>query len=248
MELEIINKLYLELSQIATATTEKELSLRAEVTRLSGKTGYCAECERLSAELADRDKQLAWVSQDDKDYIALSDEYDKVVAELEQVKAKKDEYFKCWQLESKSAQEYYNKLSDHDSAAQAHKENAQFMAERWEDEHGKVLELEDTLALTIDDAYRVFCPTHDHYRARYTGGRPLLDDRCPECELQAERTRADAYKAELDIAHISADLNERGIKWASENMVCNPDRQVDEYTLTPDEIIAKAKEGKPTNG
>jgi len=34
MELEIINKLFLELSQVATATTGKELKARKEIVRL----------------------------------------------------------------------------------------------------------------------------------------------------------------------------------------------------------------------
>ena len=33
------------------------------------------------------------------------------------------------------------------------------------------------------EQYRVFCPKHDLYDARYTDGRPLMDDVCPACEI-----------------------------------------------------------------
>ena len=58
MELETINKLYLELSQVATATTEKEFKLRAALVRidrefneLNGQecTRGCGECIRCIA-------------------------------------------------------------------------------------------------------------------------------------------------------------------------------------------------------
>lgn len=34
------------------------------------------------------------------------------------------------------------------------------------------------------DQYHVFCPKHDLYEARYTEGRPLMNDRCPICEIE----------------------------------------------------------------
>jgi hypothetical protein len=37
----------------------------------------------------------------------------------------------------------------------------------------------------LGEQYRVFCPKHDLNDARYTDGRPLLDDRCPECVIEA---------------------------------------------------------------
>lgn len=39
------------------------------------------------------------------------------------------------------------------------------------------------------EAYRVFCEKHDEYSARYTNGRPLLDDRCPRCIIEQLSTR-----------------------------------------------------------
>lgn len=35
-----------------------------------------------------------------------------------------------------------------------------------------------------DESMRVFCPAHDMHDARYTDGRPLLNDRCPLCEIE----------------------------------------------------------------
>jgi hypothetical protein len=65
-----------------------------------------------------------------------------------------------------------------------------------------------------------------------------------------ERTRADEatfYQNELADRWTKSDLRadelKKALKWASENMVCDPDGKVNEYTLTVDEIIAKAKEG-----
>lgn len=38
------------------------------------------------------------------------------------------------------------------------------------------------------EQYRVFCPKHDYHAARYTDGRPVLDDTCPYCLLTQAAT------------------------------------------------------------
>jgi len=40
-----------------------------------------------------------------------------------------------------------------------------------------------------DESMRIFCPKHDSYDARYTDGRPLMDDQCPECKYNATMAR-----------------------------------------------------------
>lgn len=50
MELETVNKLYLELSQVATATTVKELALRAEVAALTKERGIARHNEQCTHE------------------------------------------------------------------------------------------------------------------------------------------------------------------------------------------------------
>lgn len=40
------------------------------------------------------------------------------------------------------------------------------------------------------DEMRVFCERHDPYQARYTNGRPMLDDRCPHCVIEELRGRS----------------------------------------------------------
>jgi len=41
--------------------------------------------------------------------------------------------------------------------------------------------------------YRVFCARHDKHAARYTDGRPELDDRCPWCVVEALVTHAEHH-------------------------------------------------------
>lgn len=38
--------------------------------------------------------------------------------------------------------------------------------------------------LNYGESLRVFCERHDTYRARYTNGRPLLNDQCPLCVIE----------------------------------------------------------------
>jgi len=35
-----------------------------------------------------------------------------------------------------------------------------------------------------DESMRVFCLRHDMHDARYTSGRPLIDDTCPLCVME----------------------------------------------------------------
>lgn len=63
MDLDIINRLFLELSQVATATTAKELKLEAEVKRWKGNfeaaRHHVTILQRPSGEIPSMKKQLA---------------------------------------------------------------------------------------------------------------------------------------------------------------------------------------------
>ena len=62
MELEIINKLYLELSQITTATTAREILLQKQLAEPPADKLLCEACERNAAQLL-RDFMRAYVQQ-----------------------------------------------------------------------------------------------------------------------------------------------------------------------------------------
>ena len=65
MELEIINKLFLELSQVATATTQREIQL--ERLRIEHRDGRLAALENLAKMEAQRD---AWMAAAEFQYLA----------------------------------------------------------------------------------------------------------------------------------------------------------------------------------
>jgi len=50
-------------------------------------------------------------------------------------------------------------------------------------------ERERVIEEQVGEQYRVFCDKHDLYRARYTNGRPLVDDRCPWCVVEELRQK-----------------------------------------------------------
>ena len=69
----------------------------------------------------------------------------------------------------------------------------------------------------MDESMRVFCPAHDAYSARYTDGRPLLDDSCPICEKEQKRNRIlsmTVYLSDrLDIAPVAEALEVMNDGW-----------------------------------
>lgn len=71
----------------------------------------------------------------------------------------------------------------------------------------------------LADAYRVFCPKHDYDGARYLSGRPLTNDRCPQCEIEAlKRTplTGGMYK-DLVEAKKQLAITQRAFEIATEN-------------------------------